>query len=322
MSTYELVVLGSASMIPTRERNHNGYMLRWAGRNILFDPGEGTQRQCTLAGVSPSGVTDICITHFHGDHCLGLPGMIQRLSQDRITRTIPVAYPDAGQEYFDRLRTSSIFHDITQLAPRPLPEEPTTWDSGGLCFEARPLDHRVPTLGYRISEPDGVRFLPDKLAASGVGGPDVGRLQEAGAIEIDGRQVLLADVTEPKRGTAFAFIMDTRTCDAAVTLARGADMAVIESTYLETEGELADSYGHLTAASAARIAEEAGVGLLVLTHFSPRYEEPQAFVDEARAIHPHTILATDLERIPLPRPPGGAGAGLAGVDEPGASEHA
>src|ERR671928_1287699 len=98
----ELVVLGTASQAPTRSRNHNGYLLRWDGDGFLFDPGEGTQRQMLLAGVPSSAVTRILVTHFHGDHSLGLPGVLQRLSLDRVPHPVPVHFPASGQRRFDR----------------------------------------------------------------------------------------------------------------------------------------------------------------------------------------------------------------------------
>src|SRR3982750_4590233 len=97
----ELTLLGTASQAPTRYRNHNGYLLRWDAEGILFDPGEGTQRQLLLAGVASSAITRICLTHFHGDHCLGLPGVLQRLSLDRVTHPVDVWYPAGGQEFYD-----------------------------------------------------------------------------------------------------------------------------------------------------------------------------------------------------------------------------
>src|SRR5262249_27893983 len=100
MSPRELVVLGTASQGPTPDRNHNGYLLRWDTEGLLFDPGEGTQRQLLLAGVAPSAITRICVTHFHGDHCLGLPGVLQRLSLDRVPHPVYAHYPASGQEYF------------------------------------------------------------------------------------------------------------------------------------------------------------------------------------------------------------------------------
>src|SRR5918997_517613 len=108
MSARELVVLGTASQVPTRYRNHNGYFLRWDGEGVLFDPGEGTQRQLLLAGIPSGSITRICITHLHGDHCLGLPGVIQRMVLDRVTHPIDVYFPASGRPYIDRLRSASV----------------------------------------------------------------------------------------------------------------------------------------------------------------------------------------------------------------------
>src|SRR3954454_8425060 len=120
MAARELVVLGTASQAPTRYRNHNGYFLRWGTGGLLFDPGEGTQRQLTFAGVPTSAITHICITHFHGDHCLGLAGVVQRISLDRVAHEVAVHYPASGQVYFDRLRHASVFEDLARIAPQPI----------------------------------------------------------------------------------------------------------------------------------------------------------------------------------------------------------
>jgi len=103
MSPRELVIFGTASQAPTRSRSHNGYLLRWDGEGLLFDPGEGTQRQMLFAGVTASQVTRICITHFHGDHCLGLPGVLQRMSLDRVRHVVEACYPADSREIFARL---------------------------------------------------------------------------------------------------------------------------------------------------------------------------------------------------------------------------
>src|ERR1700688_1223054 len=102
VSDRELVVLGTASQAPTRRRNHNGYFLRWDGEGLVFDPGEGTQRQMLFAGITASQITRICITHFHGDHCLGLPGVLQRISLDQVPHAVDVCYPAESQEVFGR----------------------------------------------------------------------------------------------------------------------------------------------------------------------------------------------------------------------------
>ena len=303
MSSRELVVLGTASQAPTRRRNHNGYLLLWDDEGLLFDPGEGTQRQMLFAGVTASRITRICITHFHGDHCLGLPGVLQRMALDRVPHVVDACYPAQHREVFARLRHSSLFHDVLKLRQRPVEAAGTVLQAAGFRVEAQPLSHSVAAAGYRLVERDGRRMLPDKLAAFGITGPDIGRLQHDGRLVTGDREVAIDQVSEPRRGQRFAFIMDTRLCDGAFALAEGADMVVCESTFADTEAGLADEYGHLTARQAGRIAAESGARLLVLTHFSQRYErgdEQQLAEQAATAFGGPVVLAHDLERIPVP----------------------
>jgi ribonuclease Z len=301
VSGRELVVLGSASQAPTRHRNHNGYLLRWDGDGVLFDPGEGTQRQMLLAGVPSSAVTRICLTHFHGDHCLGVPGVVQRLSLDRVAHPVHAHFPASGRAYFERLRNASAFHDVVDLREEPVMHDGVVAENRNWTLEARRLDHSVEAFGYRLVEPDGRRMLPDRLARHGVAGPDVGRLQREGVIEVGGRTVRLEEVSAPRRGQRFAFVMDTRLCDAVHELADRADLLVIESTFLDEDAALAREYGHLTARQAAAVAEACGVRRLVLTHFSQRYTDATRFHDEAAAAFGgEIVVAWDLMRVPVP----------------------
>ena len=314
MSNRELVVLGTASQAPTRSRNHNGYFLRWDDEGLLFDPGEGTQRQMLFAGVTASQVTRICITHFHGDHCLGLPGVLQRMSLDQVAHVVEVCYPAESQEVFGRLRHASLFRDRLRLRERRVgPSTPADADGLGYLvaeassfrLEARALSHLVPTVGYRLTEPDGRRMLPERLAAAGVTGPDIGRLQREGLLVAGGRTVTVEQVSEPRPGQRFAFIMDTRLCDAVFALAYRADMLVCESTFANAEAALARDYGHLTAGQAGQVAAQSGARLLVLTHFSQRYEsgsegDKRLAGEAAASFGGKIVLARDLDRIPVP----------------------
>ncbi|GAA4979422.1 ribonuclease Z [Yinghuangia aomiensis] len=302
MSPRELLVLGTASQAPTRHRNHNGYLLRWDGEGLLFDPGEGTQRQMVHAGAAATDITRICVTHFHGDHCLGLPGVVQRLSLDRVRHEVTAYYPASGQAYFDRLHHASVFHETAVLREHPVAGDTATVPLDAFTLTASRLSHPVESYGYRLAEPDGRRMLPERLAEYGVTGPAVGRLQREGSVDIDGKLVVLDEVSEVRRGQSFAFVMDTRLCDAVFELADGTDMLVCESTFLHEDEALAEAHGHLTARQAGAVAREARARLLVLTHFSQRYTDPHAFVDDARKEFDGPIhVAADLDRIPVPK---------------------
>lgn len=300
MSLRELVVLGTASQAPTRRRNHNGYFLRWDDEGLLFDPGEGTQRQLLLAGVPVSAVSRLCVTHFHGDHCLGVPGVLQRRSLDDAARPLHAYYPAEGREFFQRLRWASAYVERSEVLEHPVAEDGVVLEAPGFTLSARRLDHRVPTYGWRLQERDGVRMLPERLAARGVRGPDVARLQGEGVLEVDGEVVRLEEVSESRPGQVFAFVMDTRTCAAALELARGADLLVCEATFLHRDAHLAEQYAHLTARSAAELARDAGARRLVLTHLSQRYPDPREHLAEAAAVFPDVVVVEDLDRVPVP----------------------
>lgn len=307
MSTRDLIVLGTSSAVPTKERNHTGCLLRWDGHGILFDPGEGTQRQLMHAGVSANDISWICLTHFHGDHCLGVPGVVQRIARDGVEHPVRAVYPASGAAYWHRLRHAAIFTDTEVIAEQPIAGDMALIDPAGAPFTltARRLSHRVESYGYRLQEPDGVTMVPDRLAAYGIGGPLVGELRRTGRVVApDGRTVGLAECSVPRPGQAAAFVMDTRLCDAIADLAAGVDLLVIEATFLDEHARLADEYGHLTAGQAGKIAAACGVRRLVLTHFSERYrnEHRQRFTEEAAAAYAGDIVvARDLDHVPVPR---------------------
>ncbi|MFF4408362.1 ribonuclease Z [Streptomyces sp. NPDC001262] len=300
MSVRELVVLGTASQVPTRHRNHNGYVLLWDGEGLLFDPGEGTQRQMVRAGVAAHDLNRLCVTHFHGDHSLGLAGVIQRINLDRVPHPVTAHYPSSGRRFFDRLRYATAYRETVQLEQQPVSGKGAVLvDGPSYVLEARRLSHPVESYGYRLVEPDGRRMLPGLLAEHGISGPDVGRLMREGEV----RGVTLDEVSEVRRGQRFAFVMDTRLCEGVYALAEGCDMLVIESTFLDEDASLAVEHGHLTAGQAARAAAESGVRHLVLTHFSQRYDDPSAFERQARAagFEGELTVAKDLMRVPVPK---------------------
>lgn len=289
----ELVVLGTASQVPTRTRNHNGYLLLWDGQGYLFDPGEGTQRQMTHAGVSATQVDRICLTHVHGDHCYGLPGVLSRMALDGVTHPVHVHYPASGEDVVRALVSVA----SPGLDLRLHPHDEAREVAPGL--DVRPLRHRIETFGYRLVEPDGRTMLPERLAAAGIAGPDVGRLRREGRLGA----VRLEDVSVPRRGQRFAFVMDTAPCAGAEELAAGADLLVVESTFADEDADLAREYLHLTAGQAGALGAAAGVRTVLLTHFSSRYADLEPLRRQAQesAGDASVLLAHDLDRVPLPR---------------------
>lgn len=296
----ELVVLGTSAQAPTRERNHVGFALRWDGDTFLFDPGEGTQRQMTLAGVTAHSLSHICITHLHGDHCLGLPGVLARISVDRVHHPIGLHFPASGHDYIQRLRRASIFVDHGSIVEWPIVDDGELISTPEWTLSARRLDHTVESFGYRLEEAPGRTFLPELLDAAGVEGPMISELEREGQVSVCGRVIRLDEVSVYRPGQVAAIILDTRVCDAAVELAANADLVMIESTFTHEESQLAHESGHLTARQAATIAAQAGARRLVLAHYSQRHPDESVFLAEAAEIHPDVIAARDLDVISVP----------------------
>ena len=304
MSARQLVVLGTASQVPTRTRNHNGYALLWDDVGILFDPGEGTQRQFTHAGLAVSRIDHVCITHSHGDHCLGLPGVLQRRALDGLTAPITVHFPDAAAEAITRLRHATPYEDTAPVELRAVAAStPEPMAIGqALTLTAAPLDHGEPAVGWRVQEADGWRLLPDRLEALGIPREARSELVREGEVRVGGRTFRRDEVAEPRPGQSMAFVMDTRDCAGARELAERVDLLVIEATFLDDQRALAEEVGHLTAGQAARIGAECGARRVVLTHFSQRYPDLDGHLEEATAAAPDLdiVIATDLARIPVP----------------------
>jgi ribonuclease Z len=300
VSARSLLALGTASQVPTRHRNHNGYFVQWDGFGFLFDPGEGTQRQMTHYGLSVSGIHHVCITHFHGDHCLGLPGVLQRASLDNLSHPLQVHYPASGEAFFGRLRHASIYVERAQIQASPIKGPGILVETPEWRLRTEPLDHTAPSWGYRIEEKAGWWLDPEKLVAAGLRGPLVGQLQREGVVKHEGKTYHIHELGVERKGQSCAVVMDTRRCPGALALAEGVDLLLIESTYLESEGVEAAERGHLTAAEAARIGRDAGVRQLVLSHFSQRHPDTAEYLAEAGAIFPEVVALEDGGRVDLP----------------------
>jgi ribonuclease Z len=301
MSVRDLIILGTSSQQPTRFRNHGAYLFRWNNQGFLFDPGEGTQRQFIFANVAPPVVNRIFVSHFHGDHCLGLGSILMRLNLDKVTHPIHCYYPASGKKYFDRLRYGTIYHENIHVIEHPVLEPGLVHDDGAFKIEATFLEHAVENIGWRITEADTRKFDSAKLNACGIFGPEVKELQRLGKLMVGDKEIHLDDVSCVRVGDSIAVVIDTRVCPQAVEIARNAKILLCESTYMEEHQELAYRHFHLTSKQAAQIAKEANARKLILTHFSARYLNLKPMENEARTIFPETEVAEDLRVFPFPK---------------------
>lgn len=300
-----VVFLGTSAGVPTLRRNLAALAIEREGELLLFDCGEAAQIQIRRAGLRWGRLTALFISHLHADHVTGLPGLLLSLAMAERRAPLTLVGPAGLQDYVRcSLRLLGAGLPYT-LAFREA-DEGVAWEGQGYCVAAALLDHRVRCLGYALREaPRPGEFNVEAAERLGIpAGPLFGQLQRGEPVVLgDGRIVQPAQVLGPPRaGRAVAYCTDTRPCEAAVDLARGADLLIHEATLDASLAAEAHAKGHSTAADAARIALSAGVRRLMLTHVSSRYERADLLRDQARAVFPHTEVAEDLLSIEVPRP--------------------
>ena len=308
----QVTFLGTSSGVPTRARNVSAVALRLAQRSELwlFDCGEGTQHQFLRSDLRLSQLRRIFITHMHGDHVFGLPGLLASLGLSGSSGGVDLYGPDPLESYLEGvLRTSStrIGYPLDVHRVRNAAEaDRIVFEDSDLTVRATPLHHRVPAYAYRVEEkPKPGRFDITKAREMEIPpGPVYAALKRGETVTLqDGRRIDGRTLCGPQRaGASIVYCTDTVFCEAAVSLARGADLLIHESTFSHSEADMAFQRQHSTSTMAAQTAAEAGVSQLVLTHLSPRYAPGNAvtaddLLAEARAIFPNTILAKDFLRL-------------------------
>jgi ribonuclease Z len=309
----KIIPLGTSSGKPSLSRNVSSLAITGEGEWWLFDCGEGAQMQIAKAGLSFHRLAGIFITHLHGDHFNGLPGLLATMGLDRRERELVLAGPPGISEYLETLsRLKILFVNYPlklrelaassfRLTQSGLAEAEVVYDADRYLISARPLDHRIFAIGYRIEEKEKPgRFNLERARELGIPeGPLYGQLQSGCEVRLaDGRTIQPSEVLgPPRRGKAVAYCLDTRPCATAVELARGVDWLIFEATYTRDLSEEAHAYGHSTAEQAAQIAREAAAQRLLITHISPRYADARPLLAEAREVFKSTTLAADLLEI-------------------------
>jgi len=303
--TLQLTFLGTGSGKPMPHRGVSSFTLFRDGELFMFDCGEATQIRLSESELRPGSLEAVFLTHFHGDHVNGLPGLIGSLTLNQRERPLDVVGPAGLQRWFDTLRELNILWPSFTVRIREIRDGGLVYEHPDFEVHARPLRHRVDTWGYALSEDERPgRFDVEAARELGVPeGPMFGRLQEGEAIELeDGTTIRPDQVLGPSRpGFKLAYCADTRPCEQTVELAEDADVLVHESTYPAGNETLAHRRGHSTAADAARCADEAGAHRLFLTHVSQRFTDLEALERGATEIFENTEVARDLRTVELGR---------------------
>ena len=296
----EVTFLGTSSAVHSKERNHPSIAVKAFGDVFLFDCGEGTQRQLLFTNVSPMKISKIFITHYHGDHILGLPGLLQSMSLNGRESKLTVYGPKGLN------RVKDAIYSLGYCAIE-YPVEFIEIDTGIIeetdeyVIKCQRVKHNVVSLAYSIEEKKKPRFLREKAVELGVPvGPDFGRLHNGETIEIDGKIIKPEQVLgPPRKGIKITYSGDTRPCEEMIIFAKDSTLLIHESTFIQKEAQNAEDYGHSTSRDAAYVARESNSEKLMITHISTRYGEEyaQIMLKEAQKIFENTELAEDYMEI-------------------------
>lgn len=306
----EFVFLGTGAGVPAKGRNVSAIalqLLEERGATWLFDCGEATQHQILHTSVRPRRIEKIFITHLHGDHIFGLPGLLGSRSFQGGTTPLTVYGPKGIKQFIEVALAVSTTHVKYPLEIIEITEEGTVFEDKQFLVETKRLSHGIECFGYRIVEKDiPGHLLIDKLLDEGVKpGPLFKRLKDGETVELEDGHVLCGKdyIGPPQKGRIITILGDTRYCEASIQLAQDADVLVHEATFGAEDSQQAHDYYHSTTEQAANIAVQANVKQMILTHISSRYqgEAWKILLEEAQQVFPNTEIAADLKRFPVSR---------------------
>jgi ribonuclease Z len=298
MQSSTVLFLGTASSIPTKHRNHSAILWTYKNENILIDCGEGTQRQFRKADLSPTKISRILLTHWHGDHFLGLPALIQTLGMSEYSKVLQIYGPKGTKKHLSfLLKTLGIVKikiEVHEVNSGKILETP---DFKILCS---PMKHGTPTLAYSILLKEKIRLDKTKLKKLKLpNSPILKKLQEGKDISHKGKKINSSSVTYLEPGKKITIILDTLQNPNTTKIAKSSDLLITEASFLSQDSKLAKDHNHLTVSQSAQIAKSSKSKLLVLTHISQRYPNPTVLLQEAQKTFKNTKLVRDLDKIEI-----------------------
>ncbi len=294
MEKIKIVFLGTGGSIPTENRNHTSIFMRYRDRNMLIDCGEGAQRQIRKAGLSAHKITDILITHFHGDHFFGLFGLLNSLSKNNYNKVLNIYGPKGSKKMIKKIL--DISNSDIKIFAREVRGK--FIESEHFSVTAVPLEHLIPCNGYFFEEKDKLRVDKKKIVKYNLGGVEIGKIVKKKNIKKE-EIIKWKDVTYLEKGRKIGFVLDTKNCSNIKKILKNTDLAIMESSFLDDEKELARKYKHLTLNQAIKTAKESNVKNLILTHISQRYENKEKiFLNKIKKM-PNVKIAYDLMNIEI-----------------------
>ncbi len=293
----EITFLGTTSMVPTKERNHIATFINYGSEGILIDCGEGTQRQMKISGIKVTKVTKILISHWHGDHILGLPGLIQTMAASEYNGVLEIYGPVGIKKRIKDIFDVFIFDKNIQIKVKEIKKK-KFYDGKYFYLEALELSHGIKCFGFNFIEKDHRRINIRKIKELGIPEcPLLGKLQENKSIVFKGKKITPEETTYVVKGKKITIISDTLVCKNCYELSKDADLLICEASYKSDLEEKAQEYKHLTAKQAAQIASISNVKRLILTHISARYKDPKEIEEDAKQIFDNVVVAYDLMKV-------------------------
>lgn len=299
MEPLTLTFLGTGNAIPTALRNHSALLLTYKENGFLFDCGEGTQRQFKQQAISLHKITSLFITHWHGDHILGIPGLLQTLAMSDYQKTLHIYGPHGTKQAMHVIRQLihhiNIPHEIHEVTPGTVINTPEYEIQASLAY------HDCPALTYSFIIKEKKRLDKAKLKKYKLpNSPLLGQLAAGKDVEYKGKKIKASTVTYQEPARKVSIILDTAYNEKLIAHAQDSTLIVCESSFSKEETEKAKEYCHLTAEQAATIAKKAKADSLILTHISQRYEhKPDKILKEAKRIFKNTRIAKDGDSIVL-----------------------
>jgi ribonuclease Z len=298
-SKIKITFLGTADAVPTIKRNHTSILLTYNEENILIDCGEGTQRQFRKAGLNPCKVTRILLTHWHGDHVLGLPGLLQTLSLSGYNKTLFIYGPSGTKKFIENILNTFIFHKSYQI--KTLEVDGKVFETTDFEIKSKKVHHGVPCNAYSFAEKQKIRIDKTKLKKSKLpSGPLLQKLKEGKDVIYEGKKYLAKNLTFKEDERKISFVLDTLFNKDIIPFVENSDVLVSEATFDSEIEDKAREHKHLTARQAGEIAKKSKSKKLFLTHVSQRYEEnPEKILKDAKTIFKNSHLVNDLDVLEI-----------------------